>query len=193
VPLAPVTSHESRVTSHGPWRRAFAAPQKKNPAALAYRGAFHHLLGSSDRLPATATTTATTAAAAAWAARTTATAAATATATLTFLRFVDAQWTTTHIFTVQRLDSALSISARHFDKAKATGTTRFTIVDQRNRLDSAVLFEQLADLSFVGRKRQVTHIDFRHNNYSLSEKASRAIVYKRVVTARPGSHKGSTR
>jgi hypothetical protein len=135
--------------------------KKKNPAALAHRGVFHHLLGvNSDRLPATAAATA-----AARSARTTAAAATTAaTAALTFLSFVNTQRTTAHILAVQGLDGALRIGARHLDKAKATRTTRFAIVNQRDGFNSAVLFEQLADLCFVSRKRQVTHIDFRHSN-----------------------------
>jgi hypothetical protein len=144
---------------------------KKTPRHFRTAGLFIICIDSSDRLPATATTAAATTTART--ARTAATAAATTTATLTFLRFIDAQRTTTHVLAIQGLDGALCIGAGHLDKAKATRTTRFAIVDQRDGLDSAVLFEQLTDLSFVGRKRQVTHIDFRHTN-SLSLKKPRA-------------------
>jgi hypothetical protein len=87
-------------------------------------------------LPATAATaTATTAA------RTAATTAAATAATLAFLRFIDTQWATTHILAVQGLDGALRIAARHFHEAKAARTAGFAIVDQRNGLHCAVLFE----------------------------------------------------
>jgi hypothetical protein len=108
--------------------------QKKNPAALSHRGVFqaHCSCSCFDRLPATAATT--TAATATRTARTAATTAAAATATtaLTFLRFINTQWTTAHILTVQGLDGALCVSARHFHKAEATRTTRFAIVNQRD-------------------------------------------------------------
>jgi hypothetical protein len=129
-------------------------PQKKNPAALARRGAFFSVF---DRyLPAAAATATTTA--------TARTAATTAAAALAFLRFVDAKRSTSHILTVQGLNRTLCISTRHFNEPKAARTASFAIVDQRNRLHCAVLLEQLANLSFVCGERQVTYIDLRHNN-----------------------------
>src|SRR5688572_5931430 len=138
----------------------------RSPAALAYRGASCCFRRSRSALPASATTT--TAAAGA-------TTAAAATATLPFLRLVDAQRTASHVLTVQRLDGALCVRSRHFHEAEAARTTRLAIVDQRHRLNRAVLREQLAHLSLVCRERQVTHIDPRHrSSNSLAEKAPSA-------------------
>jgi hypothetical protein len=111
-------------------------------------------------LPATAATTAT----AATAARTAATAAAATAATLAFLRFIDTQWATTHILAVQGLDGALRIAARHFHEAKAARTAGFAIVDQRNGLHCAVLFEERPYVAFGSVERQIPNIDFRHKS-----------------------------
>jgi hypothetical protein len=83
------------------------------------------------------------------------------------LSFIDSQRTAAHVFAVQGLNGALCIGAWHFHKAEATRTTGFAIIDQRNRLDRAVLLKQLANLGVVCRKRQVTHIDLRHTIQSL--------------------------
>jgi hypothetical protein len=110
-------------------------------------------------LPATAATaTATTAA------RTAATTAAATAATLAFLRFIDTQGATTHILAVQGLDGALRIAARHFHEAKAARTAGFAIVDQRNGLHCAVLFEERPYVAFGSVERQIPNIDFRHKS-----------------------------
>src|SRR5262245_25534155 len=99
------------------------------------------------RLPAAATA----------AAATTTTAARTATAGRTFLRFVDAKRATAHILAVQRLNGTRGIRTRHFDKAEATRTARFAIVDERDGFHGAMGLKQLTHLAFVGRERQVTN------------------------------------
>jgi hypothetical protein len=125
-------------------------------------------------LPATAATTAATATATT-AAGTTATAATTATtaATLALLRLIDAQRTAAHVLPIEGLDGALCVGTRHFHEAEATRTAGFTVVDQRNGLDGAMLFEQLADLRFIRRERQVSYIDLCHDD-TVSLKKPRA-------------------
>jgi len=78
-----------------------------------------------------------------------ATMSATAATTGAFLGFVNTQRTTAHVETVQRRNGFLSIGARHFHEAKATRTTRFTVVDERDRLYRTVLLKEPTDRSFV--------------------------------------------
>jgi hypothetical protein len=111
------------------------------------------------RLPAAATTTATAAAT-----TTTATAARTATAGRTLLRLVNTERTAAHVFAVQRLDGTSSICTRHFYEAETTRTAGFAIINERDRFHGAMGFKQLAHLTFVCRKRQVTNIDLSHIN-----------------------------
>jgi hypothetical protein len=133
---------------------AVVEQSKKNPAALSHRGVLQNDV-SSAVLPATATTSATAAARAA-------TTAAAASA-LTLLRFIDAQRPAPHVLPVQGLDGSLCVRARHFDEAEAAWAARLTIVDQRNRLHGAMLFEQRAHVVLGRRKREIANIDFRHN------------------------------
>jgi hypothetical protein len=120
-------------------------PKRKTPRRCRTAG----LLPSNlelGRLPATATTTTAATATATAGARTATAATTTASA---FLRFIDAQWATAHVLAIERLDSALCVSTRHFDETEAARTTGFTVVDQRNRFHRAVLLEQRTHLSVV--------------------------------------------
>jgi hypothetical protein len=105
-----------------------------------------------------ATTAATTATAKSTAAATT---AATAASRLV-LRFIDAQWATAHVLTVQVLDGTGSIGTGHFDKAETAWTASITIIDQGNRFDSSVRFEQRTNSGFIGSKGQVAHVNLAH-------------------------------
>jgi hypothetical protein len=72
-------------------------------------------------------------------AATTTTAAASA-----LLSLIDLQRSPVDIVAIQGLHGTRSICARHFNEAKAAGPTGVAIIDQRNRLYGAMLFEQRA-------------------------------------------------
>jgi len=59
---------------------------------------------------------------------------------------------------------ALSVGLRHFDEAEPARPPGLTIGRKRHGLDGAVLSEQLAHCIFVGRERQVAHVDLGHSN-----------------------------
>jgi hypothetical protein len=90
-----------------------------------------------------------------------ATTAATAAGRLV-LRFIDAQWTTAHVLTIQVLDGACSIGTWHFDETETAWTAGITIIDQGNRFNSSVRFEQRTDSGFIGSKGQVAHVNLAH-------------------------------
>ena len=123
-------------------------------------------------LPASTATAAATAAAGAEATTatartTTATGTATAGSAGTILRFIDAQLTTAQRETVQGLDGLRGLGLRHFNEAKAARTTGFTVGRQRNRLDRAMCGEQVANLCFSRRERQVSNVDLHDSKLSL--------------------------
>jgi hypothetical protein len=78
------------------------------------------------------------------------------------LRFVDLERTATHVLTIQVLNGARSIRTGHFDEAEATRTAGIAIVDQGNRLDRAMLFEQRANGGFVSREGKVAYVNLTH-------------------------------
>ncbi len=55
------------------------------------------------------------------------------------LRLVDFERTAIHVLTVQVLNGACSIGARHFDEPETARTARIAIVDQGNRINRTVL------------------------------------------------------
>src|SRR3990170_4974015 len=173
---------------YGPARQSAlceSGTKKQKPRGIAAAGSFveaRYIASLRGRLlPATAATTTATATRAAG---TTATAAA-ATTTLTFLRFIHAQGTTAHVFPVEGLNGALSVSTRHFHEAEAARTTGFAVVDQGDGFHGAVLFEHLPNLILVGRERQVTHIDLCHSNtVSLKKPRARPPCKGLIITAR---------
>src|SRR5580658_2480618 len=76
------------------------------------------------------------------AARTAATTAAATAATGALLCLVHLQHSPLDIVAIQGLHGTSRIRARHFNEAEPTGPAGIAIVDQRNRLDRTVLFEQ---------------------------------------------------
>src|SRR5580698_8355893 len=75
------------------------------------------------------------------AARTAAAATAAATAGA-LLCLVHLQHSPLDIVAIQGLHGTSRVRARHFNEAEPTGPTGVAIIDQRNRLDGTVLFEQ---------------------------------------------------
>ena len=82
--------------------------------------------------------------AAAAAAATTAT-----TATGALLSLIYFQRSPVDVVAIQGLHSARSVCAGHFNEAEAAGPTGVAIIDQRNRLYGAMLFEQRAHRGLV--------------------------------------------
>src|SRR3990172_12767285 len=124
-------------------------------------------------LPAPAAPTATTAATrteATATARTTTTTTRTATtgAARAILRFIDAQLTASHGEAIQGLDGLGGLGLWHLDTAKAARTTGLTIGRQCDGLDRAVLGEQVANLCFSRRERQVSNIDLHDSSSHFS-------------------------
>jgi hypothetical protein len=78
---------------------------------------------------------------------TTTTTAATTTGAL--LSLIHLQRSPVDIVAIQGLHGARSICASHFNEAEAARPTGVAIIDQRNRLYSAVLFEQRTHRGFV--------------------------------------------
>jgi hypothetical protein len=94
---------------------------------------------------------------------TAATTTTTATAAARFiLRFVDLERTTAHVLAVEVLNCSRRIGTRHFHEAEAAWTTGFTIHDQCNRIDRAVLGEQGADRALIGGEGQIAHVNLAH-------------------------------
>ncbi|HMD30096.1 MAG TPA: hypothetical protein VKH13_16130 [Steroidobacteraceae bacterium] len=85
---------------------------------------------------------------------------------------------------IQRLHSARSVCASHFDEAKATGTTGVAIIDQRHRLYRTMFFEQCAHCGFVHREREIANIHFRHVKNTYYKRN-----YRLVKCQPPGSKK----
>jgi len=94
----------------------------------------------------------------------TSTATRTAASALSCLSLVHSEQSPAHLFAIQGLNGTLRVSARHFHETKTTWASRFTVADQRDRLDRAMLLEQLANLSLVCREREVAYIDLRHDD-----------------------------
>ena len=88
--------------------------------------------------------------------------ATTATAARFVLRFVDLERTTAHVLAVEVLDCSRRIGAWHFHEAEAAWATGFTIHDQGNRIDRAVLGEQGANRALIGGKGQIAHVNLAH-------------------------------
>ena len=88
-----------------------------------------------------------TAAATSVTATTTTTTAATATGAL--LGLVHLQRSPVDIVAIQGLHGARSVCACHLNEAETTGPTGVAIIDQRNRLYGAMLFEQRAHRGLV--------------------------------------------
>jgi hypothetical protein len=80
---------------------------------------------------------------------TTTTAAATTTASGALLSLVHLQRTPVDIVAIQGLHGARSVCACHFNEAETTGPTGVAIIDQRNRLHCAMLFEQRTNRGLV--------------------------------------------
>src|SRR5579871_895102 len=100
--------------------------------------------------------------AAAAATTTTARATAAAATAAALLRLVHAQRASAHVLPVEALDRARSVAARHLDEAEAARAAGVAVVDQGDRLDLAMLLEQLANGRFVRRERQVAHVNLGH-------------------------------
>src|SRR5690242_18922157 len=111
-------------------------------------------LRSLDLLPATSAATATT--------TVTTAAAIAATAGRFVLCFVDLKRTTAHILTVKALDGTGGIGTRHFNKTETAWAACFAIIDQTDRLNSAMLFKQGSNGSFIRRERQISNINLTH-------------------------------
>jgi hypothetical protein len=79
------------------------------------------------------------------------TAAATATAATAgaLLRLIYLQRSPVDIVAIQGLHGTRSICASHFNEAEAAGPAGVAIIDQRNRLYRAMLFEQRAHRGLV--------------------------------------------
>src|SRR5882757_6660499 len=82
-------------------------------------------------------------------ARSTTTTAATATTAGALLGLIHLQRSPVDIVAVQGLHGARGIRACHFNEAEAAGPTGVAIIDQRNRLYRAMLFEQRAHRRLV--------------------------------------------
>jgi len=80
---------------------------------------------------------------------TTTTTAATATATGALLRLIYLQRSPVDIVAIQGLHGTRRICASHFNEAEAAGPAGVAIIDQRNRLYRAMLFEQRAHRGLV--------------------------------------------
>jgi fructose-1,6-bisphosphatase/inositol monophosphatase family enzyme len=78
---------------------------------------------------------------------TTTTTAATASGAL--LGLVHLQRSPVDIVAIQGLHGARSVCACHFNEAETTGPTGVAIIDQRNRLHCAMLFEQRTNRGLV--------------------------------------------
>ncbi len=148
------------------------------PAAGAAAARTAAVAAAATRTAATAAAvaaTATRAATAAAAVAATATRAATATAISTttaaaatraraLLRLVHAQRTTAEVVAVQGGHGALGIGLRHLHEAEATRPAGLAIGRQRDRVDGAVLREQVTDVGLGGREGKVAHVDLGHSN-----------------------------
>jgi hypothetical protein len=82
-------------------------------------------------------------------ARSTTTAAATTATAGALLRLIYLQRSPVDIVAIQGLHGTRSICASHFNEAEAAGPTGVAIIDQRNRLYRAMLFEQRAHRGLV--------------------------------------------
>src|ERR1017187_10285033 len=82
-------------------------------------------------------------------ARSTTTTTTAATTTGALLSLIHLQRSPVDIVAIQGLHGARSICASHFNESVAARPTGVAIIDQRNRLYSAVLFEQRTHRGFV--------------------------------------------
>src|SRR5882762_808948 len=73
----------------------------------------------------------------------------TATATGALLGLVHLQRSPVDIVAIQGLHGARSVCACHLNEAETTGPTGVAIIDQRNRLHCAMLFEQRTNRGLV--------------------------------------------
>src|ERR1700722_9537358 len=87
---------------------------------------------------------------------------ATTTAAGAFLSLIHLQRSPVDIVAIQGLHGARSICTRHFYEAEAAGPTGVAIIDQRHRLNGAMLFEQRSHRGLVHREREIANIHFRH-------------------------------
>src|SRR3954454_23444356 len=74
------------------------------------------------------------------------------------LRFVDSERAAVKILSIQRLHRPRGIRTGHLDEAEAAGTTRLPIVDQRERLNSAMGGEQIANGIFGCREGKIADV-----------------------------------
>jgi hypothetical protein len=82
-------------------------------------------------------------------ARSTTTTTTAATTTGALLSLIHLQRSPVDIVAIQGLHGARSICASHFNEAEAARPTGVAIIDQRNRLYGAMLFEQRTHRGFV--------------------------------------------
>lgn len=134
---------------------------KEPPRHLAAAGRYPSV--HQQELPAAA---AATAAATATAVTATAAAAAAATAARTVLGLVDAEGAAAQFLAVEGLDHRLQGVIVDFDEAEATGTARLAVIDQRHRVNGAMLAEQLGNLVLSRAEGQVAHVQFLHGRLS---------------------------
>src|SRR5277367_6713068 len=73
---------------------------------------------------------------------------------------------------VQRLHSARSVCAGHFNEAEAAGTTGVAIIDQRHRLYRTMLFEERALRPRPSRTGDCQHTFSSCEEYLLQKKLS---------------------
>src|SRR3569833_871507 len=78
------------------------------------------------------------------------------------LCFVNLKHATIKILSVQRLHRPRGIRTGHLEEAKAAGTARIAIVDQRELLNGAMRSEQIADGLFGCRERKIAGVLFGH-------------------------------
>jgi phage tail sheath gpL-like len=125
---------------------------------------------------ATTTTTATTtiaaeAATTAAEAATTAAAVTTAAATALFAWacFVNHQWTTHKLFSIERFDRSVHSFFRfHRHEGEATRTARLTILYDENIFNSSVRFKQALDILKRGIEGEISYIHFCIHSISLT-------------------------
>src|SRR5271167_4958733 len=79
------------------------------------------------------------------------------------LGFVDAQRTSTHLEAVRLLNCVLRFARPHVHERKSPGTPGFAIVDEFDRFDFAVAFEQRTHFVFCSSEWQIANVDRRHS------------------------------
>src|ERR1700734_1802102 len=80
-----------------------------------------------------------------------------------FLGLVDAQRASTHLEAVRLLYRVLRVAGSHVHERKSARPSGFAIVDELDRLDFAVAFEQRTNFVFRRGKWQVANVDRRHS------------------------------